>query len=215
MKLEGAIFDMDGTLLNSMYIWETYGSDYLKSRGIEPRSGVDAVTVAMSLQNAARYLIREYGLADSEETIVNDINLMVEDQYFHLVQPKPGVPELLKRLHEGGVRMAVATATDRYQVEAALERCGLMRYFSAIFTAPEHGSKRETRIFEAALSHLGTRRECTVLFDDALYALKTAKAAGMPVVAIYDRSQTKDEDEIRNLADLYLNSFEESEKLGL
>lgn len=213
LKLEGAIFDMDGTLLDSMYIWETYGSDYLKECGVQPRTGVDEITVAMSLQHTAQYLKREYGLTKTEEAIVKEINRMVENQYFRVVQPKPGIPKTLKRLHEKGVRMAVATATDRYQVEAALERCGLLKYFSGIFTGPEHGSKNEPEIFETALLHLGTKREKTAVFDDALYALRTAKTAGFPVVAIYDRSQKKTETVIRSVADMYLESFEEWEKI--
>ncbi len=204
MMIQGAIFDVDGTLLDSMSIWDTIGTDYLRSIGYEPRENLNEVFKNMSLLQAAEYYQHEYGVTQSIEEIMDGVNAMLERFYNYDAPLKPGVEELLERLRRKEVKLCIATATDRYLVEAALERCGVLSYFDAIFTCNEVGhGKDEPIIFEAALHFLGTEKTKTVVFDDALYAIRTAKKAGFPVAAVYD-SHEKAQAEIRALADLYL-----------
>ncbi len=204
MMIQGAIFDVDGTLLDSMSIWDTIGADYLRSIGYEPRENLNEVFKNMSLLQAAEYYRHEYGVTQSVEEIMDGVNAMLERFYNHDAPLKPGVEELLERLRRKEIKLCIATATDRYLVEAALERCGVLSYFDAIFTCGEVGhGKDEPVIFEAALRFLGTEKAKTVVFDDALYAIRTAKKAGFPVAAVYD-SHEKAQAEIRALADLYL-----------
>lgn len=202
--IQGAIFDVDGTLLDSMSIWDTIGADYLRSIGYEPRENLNEVFKNMSLLQAAEYYRREYGVTRSIEEIMDGVNAMLEHFYQYDAPMKLGVAELLERLRRKEVKLCIATATDRYLVEAALERCGVLSYFDEIFTCNEVGhGKDEPIIFEAALRFLGTEKTKTVVFDDALYAIRTAKKAGFPVAAVYD-SHEKAQAEIRALADLYL-----------
>jgi len=204
MKIQGAIFDVDGTLLDSMSIWDTIGADYLRSIGYEPRENLNEVFKNMSLLQAAEYYRHEYGVTRSIEEIMDGVNAMLEHFYQYDAPLKPGAAELLERLRRKEVKLCIATATDRYLVEAALERCGVLSYFDKIFTCSEVGhGKDEPIIFEAALRFLGTEKSKTVVFDDALYAIRTAKKAGFPVAAVYD-SHEKAQAEIRALADLYL-----------
>lgn len=213
MRICGAIFDMDGTLLDSMSVWDTIGEDYLRSIGYEPREGLNEVLKNMSLLLAARHYQTEYGVALSIDEIVAGVNAMLERYYRFEAPLKPGAVELLAQLRENGVKMCVATATDRYLVEAALGRCGVLSCFGKIFTCSEAGSgKDKPDIFEAALRFLGTKKAETVVFDDALYAIRTAKEAGFPVAAVYD-SHEKAQDEIRELADLYLEDLTQLDKL--
>lgn len=207
MKIAGAIFDFDGTLFDSMSIWDTAGENYLRSLGREPASDLSSTLSAMSLYQAAVYLRETYGLSLCVEEIMDGINKTVEDFYFYSAMPKPGVPEFLERLHLQGIKMCIATATDRYQIEAALERCGLTRYFGEIFTctAVGHG-KDEPHIYEAALEFLGTAKAETLVFEDALHAIRTAKAAGFPVAAVYDPHEPN-QAEVRSTADLCLEEF--------
>lgn len=204
MKLKGAIFDFDGTLFDSMSIWDTAGEDYLRSIGYEPREGLRETLSTMSLHQAARYMREAYALPMSDREIMDGINKTVEDFYFYSAQPKPGVPEFLRKLQDEGVKMCVATATDRYQIEAALQRCRLDGCFEEIFTctAVGHG-KDEPQIFEAALEYLGTTKEETLVFEDAFHAVQTAKAAGFRVAAVYDAHEPR-QAEVRALADFYL-----------
>ena len=207
MKISGAVFDVDGTLLDSMPVWDCVGENYLRSIGYEPEENLNEVLQNMSLLQAARYYRREYGVVLSEDAIMKGVNAMLEKSYRCEIPLKPGVEGLLRRLHRAGVKLCIATATDRYLVEAALERCGVLSCFGAIFTCNEVGhGKDEPDIFEEALRFLGTEKAETVVFDDALYAVRTAKEAGFPVAVIYD-SHEKNQEGLRVLADFYIEDF--------
>lgn len=213
MRICGAIFDVDGTLLDSMSIWDTIGEDYLRSIGYEPKENLKDVFKNMSLHQAARHYRTKYGVTLSINEITAGVNAMLE-QYYRFEAPlKEGAAELLEQLRGSGVKLCIATATDRYLVEAALERCGVLSYFEKVFTCNEvsHG-KDEPYIFEAALRFLGTPKTETIVFDDALYAIRTAKEAGFPVAAVYD-SHEKAQDEVRALADVYLEKLIHPDKL--
>lgn len=204
MKISGAIFDVDGTLLDSMFIWDTIGESYLRSIGYEPRENLKEVLQNMSLWQAACYYRKEYGVTLDEEEIMEGVNAMLERYYRCELPLKPGMAELLMQLHREGVKLCIATATDRYLVEAALSRLGVLSCFSGVFTCSEVGhGKDEPYIFETALAFLGTEKAETVVFDDALYAIRTAKAAGFPVAAVYDSFEAG-QAEVRALSDFYL-----------
>ena len=207
MRIRGAIFDVDGTLLDSMFIWDTIGETYLRSIGYQPKENLNETFKNMSLRQAARYYQTEYGVTRSIDEIMDGVNAMLERYYRFEVPLKPGVAELLERLRQDGVRLCIATATDRHLVEAALDRCGVLSCFGEIFTCNEVGhGKDEPDIFEAALRSLGTRREETLVFDDALYAVRTAKEAGFPVAAVYDNHE-RSQAEVRARSDLYLEDL--------
>ena len=190
-----------------MSIWDTIGETYLRSIGYEPRENLNEVCKNMSLRQAALYYQTEYGVMLSIGEIMDGINAMLERYYRLEVSLKPGAAELLARLQANGVRLCIVTATDRYLVEAALERCGALSYFGEIFTCNEVGhGKDEPDIFETALRFLGTKKSETVVFDDALYAVRTAKEAGFPVAAVYDRHENAQE-KVRALADVYLEEL--------
>ena len=213
MRIRGAIFDVDGTLLDSMFIWDTIGEAYLRSIGYQPKENLNETFKNMSLHQAARYYQTEYGVTQSIDEIMDGVNAMLERYYRFEVPLKPGAAELLERLRQDGVTLCIATATDRHLVEAALDRCGVLSCFGEIFTCNEVGhGKDEPDIFEAALRFLGTRREETLVVDDALYAVRTAKEAGFPVAAVYD-SHEKAQDQIRMLADVYLEELTQLDKI--
>ena len=207
MRIRGAIFDVDGTLLDSMFIWDTIGEAYLRSIGYQPKENLNETFKNMSLHQAARYYQTEYGVTQSIDEIMDGVNAMLERYYRFEVPLKPGAAELLERLRQNGVKLCIATATDRHLVEAALDRCGVLSCFGEIFTCNEVGhGKDEPDIFEVALRFLGTRREETLVFDDALYAVRTAKEAGFPVAAVYD-SHERSQAEVRARSDLYLEDL--------
>ena len=213
MKISGAIFDVDGTLLDSMSIWDTIGADYLRSIGYIPRENLNEIFKNMSLLQAAEYYRNEYGVTLRVEEIMSGVNAMLEQFYQYEAPLKPGAAELLARLRQNRVKLCIATATDRYLVEAALKRCKALSYFGEIFTCNEVGhGKDEPDIFEAALRFLGTEKSETVVFDDALYAIKAAKEAGFPVAAVCD-SHEKNQEEIRVLSDVYLKDLAQLDKL--
>ena len=209
MRLRGAIFDMDGTLLDSMQVWENAGEDYLRALGCVPEEGVGELMKSMSLQQAALYCRERYALPLSVEEIMAGVNGRVERFYRQEARLKPGALDFLRTLSQRGVRMCLATATDLHLVEAALDRCGVRTYFSALFTCTQVGSgKDEPHIYRAALRHLGTGRADTLVFEDALYAARTAKGDGFVTVGVADAYE-KSEGELERLSDFFLRDFRE------
>ena len=205
--IKGAIFDLDGTLLDSMFIWDTVGEEYLRSLGKEPHEDLKETFMTLTLEEAAEYYRENYGVTLSVQEIVDGVNAMVEQTYRTKVTLKPGIAEYLAWLKENGVRMCVATVTDRYLVEETLERLGVRHYFSEIFTCAEVGfGKDKPVIYQKALEHLGTEKSDTYVFEDLLFALNTAKTDGFPTVGIYDRHEAH-QDELKELSDYYVLDF--------
>ncbi|MBQ9750353.1 MAG: HAD family phosphatase [Clostridia bacterium] len=205
--IKGAIFDLDGTLLDSMFIWDTIGEDYLRSLGKEPHEDLKETFMTLTLEEAAEYYREHYGVTLSVKEIVDGVNAMVEGIYRTKVTLKPGIADYLCWLKENGARMCVATVTDRYLVEETLERLGVRNYFSEIFTCAEVGyGKDKPIIYQKAQEHLGTAKEDTCVFEDLPFALKTAKADGFRTVGVYDRYENG-QDELKSLADYYILDF--------
>jgi len=198
---------MDGTLLDSMGIWEEVGEIYLNRRGIEAKPGLNDAIINMRLIDGARLLIDDYGLSSSAEEICEEFKDIVQQYYNNDAPIKPGVYEFLDELKRRGVGMCLATATNRNMVEPALKRLGLIDYFSEIFTTKEVGKhKGFPDIYRIALEHLGTDRSNTLVFEDALYAAKTAKDDGFFVAGISDR-YCRELADVKGLSDVYIDSY--------
>lgn len=210
MKFDAVIFDLDGTLLDSMHIWDTLAEDYLKSIYVEPQNGLrDAVNTLM-MEDAAEYLRNEYKLSLTTEQILEALNKIVDDFYFNKAELKDGVLEFLQFLSKKDIRMCIATASERYIAEAALKRCGILCYFEKIFICSEVGfDKSQPHIFNEALSFFDTQADRVLVFEDALFAAKVAKQAGFKVCGVFDISE-KCAEELKNTADFYINSFKEA-----
>ena len=205
--LKGAILDFDGTLVDSMFIWDTIGEDYLRSLGKEPHEDLKETFMTLTLEEAAEYYRTHYGVTLSVKEIVDGVNTMVEGIYRTRVALKQGVADFLAQLKDNGTRMCIATVTDRYLVEETLDRLGILQYFSEIFTCAEVGyGKDKPIIYRKALEHLDTAKNETYVFEDSLFALKTAKADGFTTVGVYDRHENR-QDNLKNLADYYIVDF--------
>ena len=205
--IQGVIFDFDGTLFDSMFIWDTAGESYLRSIGKKPEADLQKVLKPMSLLQSAQYIREKYDIPLSVEDIMDGVNRTVEGFYFHTVEPKPGVIDFLEELHRRNIKMCIATATDRYQVEAALQRCKMRHFFSEIFTCTEVGSgKDRPEIFRKAMEHLQTDRSNTAVVEDAYHAAFTARQDGFMVVGVYDSHESRQQ-ELMSLVDVFLSDY--------
>ena len=212
MKLKCAIFDFDGTLFDSMYIWDMIGEVYLRSLGKEPKPSMREDIRALSLYQSSCYFKKEYAIDLSVEEIMAGINKTVENFYLHEVQPKVGVVTFLNQMKQQGIATCIATASEYDQIEAALQRCQMEHLFDAIFTCTEVGhGKDEPVIFRKAMEYFDAERNNTLIFEDALHAVKTAKKDGFKVVAVFDKSE-KRQAEIQQLCDCYITEFEHAEE---
>lgn len=209
-NIKGAIFDLDGTILDSMHIWSEIGLLFLKNKGVVPPPGVENEFVKMSMVQAAEYYIKNIDPTATVMDIVNEVNALVQGFYFNEVIKKDGIKEFLDFLKNKNVKMCIATATDKHLVEKALERNGIREYFSEIFTCSSVGAGKDTPvIYDVALEYLGTPKENTFIFEDALYAIETATKAGYNVVGINDVSEKADPEDVKKLCNYYINDYSE------
>lgn len=210
MKITGAVFDFDGVIIDSMYIWDNIGSYYLKTLGIEADDNLNDELMTLSLIEGAQHFQSHYNVNNSVEGIINDINKLIEHFYFEVLKLKSGVRPLLESFKNQGVKMCIATATDRYLVEACLKRNYIFDYFGEIFTCTEvKAGKDSPAIYFKALEFLGTDASNTYIFEDALHAIKTAKRANLNVIAVYDKSSEISQNEIKSIANIYLKSLDD------
>lgn len=211
MRLQSAIFDMDGTLLDSMPIWKDLGPNMLRSMGVEPAPDLADRVMVLTIREGAQLCKEEYSLPLSVDEIIQQIEDRVRDFYEHQVQAKPGVQKFLSLMKMEGVWMYVATNTDRHLAEAALRHAGIDQYFRGLLTCSEIGAGKNDspEIYKRAMTRLRSTKRDTVIFEDAVHAIRTAKRAGFRVCGVYDPSAEADQAEIRRLSDYYIRSFEE------
>ena len=208
--IKGAIFDIDGVLLDSMGIWDDLGARYLRSLDKIPEEGLNKILFSMSMEQGAEYLNEHYGLNKSVKETVEGIGRMLEDYYFYEVLLKPGAKEILEFLKSKNIKMAAATSSPRTHIEKALSRNGLLGYIDKIYTTSEVGvSKHSPDIYNLAADFLKTKSEETLVFEDSLYALKTAKEAGYVTVGVFDEKGESNQAELENQADLYLKKLDD------
>jgi len=207
--IKGAIFDLDGTVLDSMPIWDKAGEMFLHTRGIRAESGLAKMMGCMSMTEGAAFLKERYRLDMDAEAIIAGINHTIEDFYSHQVQLKEGVEQFLKDMQQAGIKIVAATSCDRQVFARALERLNVMDCFDRIFTCTEIGSgKEKPDIYLAAAEHLGTLPVDTWVFEDALYAIKTAKKAGFRTVGVFDAANLENVDEIKRTCDIYMEKLD-------
>ena len=193
-----------------MGIWKDLGARYLRSLHIQPEPGLNEILFAMSMEQGAAYLKAHYPLQQSEAEICGGIAQMLKDYYAQEVPAKPGAAALLELLAERSVSMAAATSSPREHVTAALDRLGLLPYLKAVFTTGEVGvSKHEPVIYHLAAEAFGTAPAETLVFEDSLYALKTAKTAGFRTVGVLDAHGETDQAGLKEAAEVYLTSLTE------
>ena len=213
--IKGIIFDVDGTLLDSMHIWGELGKRYLGSVGIEAKPGLAKILFPMSLDESSEYLKNEYNLSDSVEQITEDTIMILSDFYRYEVAPKPGALAFVRKMQSKNIPMAIATSGDCRILDTALERLGIADCFVGILTCSElKTNKRVPTIYLRAAELLGTTPIETAVFEDVLYAVRAAKSAGFITYAIEDEASIHERTEIKETADFYLQNFEDPTSLA-
>lgn len=209
--MKGAIFDLDGTLLDSMVFWRNVVQIFLQRKGKtvtqEDKQYIDQLTVT----KASEFIKERYELSQSSEEIEKEILHIIESNYKFNIPLKPYVHLFLNKLKKKGIKMCIATATPKYLVELALDRHNISDMFEFIITSQDvgDGKKDSAKIYEESLAKLGTRKEDTVVFEDAHHAILTAKKAGFNVVGVQDNTFKHVRDEIKAACDMYIKNFNE------
>lgn len=201
-SIKAAVFDLDGTILDSSVVWNDLGERFLASRGIIPQPGLSDWLSPMTLPESCTYLKQNYPLTESPQQIQLEICKIIADFYKNECILKPGAAELLTELNRRGTALSIATAGDKALSQAALRRLGIMDLFSGIVTCDQYGGKDHPEIFLKAAEAAGKAPDCTAVFEDSLHAVITAKKAGFLTAAVMDRSEPQ-QVKLRKTADYY------------
>lgn len=197
-----AIFDMDGTLLDSMGMWDQITDELLGCCQKRVSEADRARIVALTLQGAAELLVREYGLPGPAETVVEQAREKARRMYEEQTALKPGAAQVLAALAKQGIAMCVASSTEKPQIDAALQAQGVLERFRFTMCCPEGHGKDEPEVYRQAMERLGAAHPGEVMvFEDSPVALATAKAAGFRVTAVRDASNAGQWERMKRMAD--------------
>lgn len=216
-NIKGAIFDMDGTLIDSLMfwdiLWEKFGTKFLGGKCFKPEEVDDKAIRTMTLVNAMNHLHSVYGIGESGEELFCVANEAMRNFYANEVKLKDGVSEFLEYCYEKDIKMCIASATDVALLKVAIEHCGIGKYFKGILSCAEIGkNKDQPDIYLKALDFLGTTIEDTCVFEDSHVAVTTSDKIGIKTVGIYDKYNSGQE-EIKKIATVYISEGETLKKL--
>ncbi|MBN2461234.1 MAG: HAD family phosphatase [Candidatus Cloacimonetes bacterium] len=209
MNLQAVIFDLDGTLIDSMGVWDQVDKQFLGKRNIKvPADLFKEIKSGNSYREIALYFKKRFNLPESVEEIMTEWTEMVSFYYRNVVLPKPGVFELLDYIREHNVRLGLGTSNCLSLTEAVLQRNRLNGYFQSIVVGcTEIRGKPYPDIFLQVAAELRTEPENCLVVEDVLVGIQAAQAAGMKVAAIYDDFSESDQLVIRTLADFHVMNF--------
>lgn len=213
--IEAVIFDLDGTLVDSMWIWKQIDIDYLEKRGIELPEDLQKTIEGMSFTETAQYFKDRFQLTEDLEEIKKEWMGMAEDFYANQIPLKEGVWTFLSTLRRMNIKMGIGTSNAKDLAQRVIERHNILPFFHSIRTSCEvEKGKPHPDIFLKVAEDLNTKPEACLVFEDTYAGVLAAKRAGMKVIAIADASSVEYKEEICSLADRYIESFEEVAQVG-
>ena len=216
-NIKGAIFDMDGTLIDSLIlwdvIWQNFGDIYCDGKTFQPSEVDDKRFRTMILKDIMQEVHEKYGIGASGDELLKTTNEIVTKFYMEEVQLKEGVLEFLEYCYEHGIKMCIASASEMELIRYAVKHCNIGKYFVAILSCAEIGKgKDEPDIYLKALECLGTKPNETCIFEDSHVAIETADKLGVQTVGIYDK-YNYGQDKIQKMATVYIGDGESLKKL--
>ena len=207
-NIDAVIFDLDGSLVDSMWMWRAIDIEYLGKFGIPLPENLQAQIEGMSFSETAVYFKEHFPIPDSIEQIKSDWNRMAWDKYTNEVPLKPGIPEFLAGCKESGIRLGIATSNSRELVENIAEVHNLRDYFSCIMTGCDvKKGKPAPDIYLAVAKALEVSPERCRVFEDIIPGIQAGKNAGMRVCAVEDAYSIPDRERKKELADYYVRDY--------
>lgn len=206
--IKGYIFDMDGTLLDSLDAWHNIGNRYLETLGIQGDPDLDRRMAHMALNDGAQYINERFQLHKTNAEIIEGVRKIINHKYEYDIQLKVGVKEFLQKCQDQNYQMCVLTASDSALAKKAFQRLGILQYFQDVYACHELAlTKQNPQSYIEVAKKMNLKPQECIIVEDALYALTTAKKAGFYIKAIYDQENEKDWLEITKIADEAYQSF--------
>ena len=211
MEITGAIFDFDGTVFDSMHVWKGIRDKFFNRIGLVLSDEDKELFKGLYLRESLILVKERFNFTETYEELFSLFFDYVKELYLEDTCPKNDIIEFLEKLRAKGVKIGIATATGEPAIEAVLKKFDMLHYFSVIYSTYTVGAaKTQPKVYDVVLDALGTDKSTTWVFEDALYAAKTAKANGYNLVGIYDKSEP-DTAELEKLADIYIHNYSEIE----
>ena len=205
---DAVIFDLDGSLVDSMWIWRDIDIEYLGRFGISLPENLQADIEGMCFSETAAYFKERFGLPDSIEKIKSDWNSMAWDKYMNEVPLKPGVGEFLEECRKRNIKLGIATSNSRELVENIVGARNLQDYFSCIMTGCDvNCGKPAPDIYLAVARTLGVEPARCLVFEDIIPGIQAGKSAGMEVCAVEDAYSMDIKTKKMEMADYYIEDF--------
>jgi len=208
--IKAAIFDLDGTLVDSLSLWEQIDQAFFHEHGMEVPKDYSSRIAHMSFLEMAEYTARAYSLSETPQEIADRWTEMSKEAYAHTIPAKPYAREYLSLLQKKGLHLALATTNKASLYVPCLRNNGLEEFFELAYNVNDYGtSKKEPKIYRMIAEKFGCTPSQTAVFEDIEMAVSTAKKAGFYTVGVYDPADEKDRAVIEKTADLYIRSYQE------
>ena len=210
--MKAAIFDMDGTLLDSMGEWRKLNCSFVREQGIELTPEQENDLLSMSGMMVVEYVKEKFGIEAPFSQLLERSSRLMEQPYRRGLPPKPGARDYLARLRARGVKCVICTATPSRLMMIALNKANLISNLDYIFSTDMlDGGKADPAFYDRLCAQIGEKKEDCVMFEDALYAMRGARCAGLGVVGITDETNLRDREAICEVCDVVIDSFDELE----
>lgn len=209
-NIDAVLFDLDGSLVDSMWLWRDIDIEYLGRYGISLPGGLQADIEGMSFSETAVYFKERFQIPETVEKIKEDWNQMAWDKYTHQVPLKAGAGKFVQICREKGIRLGIASSNSRELIENVLRVHGILKFFDAVVTGCDvEKGKPAPDVYLEAARQCHVKPEHCLVFEDIVAGILAGKAAGMKVCAVEDEYSRYQEQEKRKLADYYIKDFTE------
>ena len=207
---KGAIFDLDGTLIDSMKVWEKIDRDFLKKRNIDiPLDYIERIT-SMSFDDVAKYTIERFSLNEKKEDLIKEWNEMAIYEYGNNIELKPNAKKYLYKLKSKNIKIGLATTSPRELYEPVLKNNGIYDLFDTCVSIEDvKRDKNYPDIYILTAKKLGVSLEECIGFEDILVGARTMKKAGIKVIGVYDESSSHEAYKIKKICDKFIYDYRE------
>lgn len=211
MKIKAAIFDLDGTILDSTWVWSQIDREFLGSRGFDVPPDYAQAIISMGFEDVAKYTIARFGMRESTEEVMAEWNRMAQEAYKEKVMLKPGARELLMALKEKGIKAGIATSNSASLFVPCLKANGIYEFFhSHTETGDVSRGKEFPDVYIKQAEKMGCKPEECIVFEDIIPALRGAKAGGFTTVGVRENKWKYTEEELGGCCDYCVSDLTEA-----